>query len=117
MLGRGSMVRTARLCPAYRLCVVMPAPALRPRGPIDQRSHLGRRIVNLHLQHLILILQGHAGLFGGFDRIVVRLEMTVDYQRVTLGRGFIGANDFTRLLFFDFDLRLLHADSRRLGRD
>ena len=81
-------------------------PASRRRGPFDHRSRLGRGVVNLHLKHLVLILQRHARLFGGFDRVVVRLEVTVHHQRVAFGRRLVGANDFARLLFFRFDLRL-----------
>src|SRR6266404_2665009 len=64
-----------------------PKPALRWRGPFDHRPRLGRGVVDLHLEHLELILQGHTRLFGGFDRIVVRLEVTVHHQRVATGRG------------------------------
>jgi hypothetical protein len=56
-----------------------------------------------------IVLQRHARLFGGFDRVVMRLEVTVHDQRVAIGRRLVGANDFARLLFFRLDLRLLHA--------
>ena len=67
------------------------------RGPRHHRSRLGRGVVDLHLKHLELILQRHAGLLGGFDGVVVRLEMAVHHQRVAVGRRLVGANDFARL--------------------
>src|SRR6266436_1173444 len=78
------------------------------RRPFNRRSGLGRGVIDLHLKHLELMLQGHARLFGGFNRVVVRLEVTVHHQRVAGGRRFVGAHDFARRLFC-FDLRLFHA--------
>ena len=52
--------------------------------PFDHRSRLGLGVIDLHLQHLVFVLQRHARLFGGFDGIVVRLEVTVHDQRVSL---------------------------------
>ena len=82
----------------------------RPR-PIDHRTRLILGIVDLNLKHLKLVLQGHARLFGGLDRVVMRFEMAVHHQRISGGRCLVGANDFARLRFVRRRAGLLHAGS------
>ena len=52
---------------------------------------------------------GGSSLFRGFDRGVMRLEMTVHDQRIAIGRRLVGAHDLAGLRLFDFQLRFLHA--------
>ena len=81
---------------------------LRRARPFDHRSRLGLGVVDLHLQHLELVLQRHAGLFGGFDGSWCDLNDRPPPASIR-GRRLVGANDFARLLFFGLDAWLLHA--------
>ena len=66
------------------------------------------------LEQLDLVLEklARVQVTAPFDGVVVRLGVSVHPQRITLGRRLVGANDFARLLFFGFDLRLFHVGSR-----
>ena len=105
MAGRPAERRTANLRPrliedqcvlsniAKRVLAIEHDRGYAGHRPMDHRSRLGLGVVDLHLKHRKLMLQSHARFFGRFDRFVMRLEVTVDHQRVTGGRRLVGAND------------------------